>query len=87
MKVFIDNMAALSTEHCLLKHLPDMFSPATVMSLDENTVQDIALEPESSKIERIRVSNKLESLESGLQTLKRIRGQNAQGRCAFPHRM
>ena len=72
MKVLVDNFAVLGIENCLLSMLPEMFSPDTVMKLDEGLTKNIAKETEDSLQERARVTRKLESLEAGLKTLNRL---------------
>lgn len=72
MKVFVDNFAVLAIEHCLVSALSDVFAPEMVMKLDEGLVNNIAAETENSQTERARVTKKLTSLESGLQTLNRL---------------
>ena len=72
MKVLVDNFAVLGIENCLLNMLPEMFSPETVMGLDEGLAEDIATETEDSLNERARVTRKLDSLEAGLKILNRL---------------
>src|SRR6266536_4466878 len=80
MKVLIDDFAILGTEHFLLDGLPDIFSPDTVMKLDERLTMDIAAESEDSRTERDRTIKKLEILEAGLQTLNRLGRHKLSGR-------
>jgi hypothetical protein len=70
--VAVDNFAVLGIEFCLLEKLSDMLSPDVVMNLDDTVVQEIAGEEEDSQKERVRVLAKLQSLETGLQTLRRL---------------
>ena len=72
MKVVVDNFAILGIEFCLLEKLSDMFSSEVVMNLDDKVVEEIAAEQLDSQIERARALAKLQSLEAGLQTLRRL---------------
>ena len=78
MKMAVDNVAVLGIEFCLLEKLSEMLSADVVMNLDDAVVQEIAGEEEDSQKERARALKKLDSLESGLQTLRRL-GRHKQG--------
>ena len=78
MKVVVDNIAVLGIEFCLLEKLSDMLSSDVVMNLDDTVVQEIAGEEEDSQKERVRAFAKLQSLETGLQTLRRL-GRHKKG--------
>lgn len=80
MKVFVDNFAALGIEFCLLERLSEMLSPEVVMDLEDKTVREIAAEEEVSRTERARALTKLESLETGLSTLRRLRRHKVGGK-------
>ncbi|KAL9126370.1 MAG: hypothetical protein Q9217_004572 [Psora testacea] len=72
MKVVVDNFSVLGIENCLLEGLSDTFSPDWVMKLEDSLVSRIAAETEDSQVERARAVKKLESLETGLQTLNQF---------------
>ena len=84
MKVAVDNIAVLGIEFCLLEKLSEMLSAEVVMNLDDAVVQEIAGEEEDSRSERARALKKLESLESGLQTLCRLGRHNQGGKVDLP---
>ena len=46
MKVLVDNVAVQAIEACLMTHLPEIISPASVMQMDDETVRRIAAESE-----------------------------------------
>ncbi len=71
-EVMVDRFAVLGIEFCLLERLSEMLSSEIVMNLDDAMVQEIAAEDEDSQIERVRALTKLQSLEAGLQTLRRL---------------
>ncbi|KAK7524157.1 dynamin family protein [Phyllosticta citriasiana] len=82
MKLVIDNIASLGIEQCLLRKLPDLFTPEKVASLDDETISSIAAEPNASKERRKRIKDKVQSLEQGLQALASVAptdGLNASG--------
>ncbi|KAK7520952.1 dynamin family protein [Phyllosticta citriasiana] len=72
MKLVIDNIASLGIEQCLLRKLPDLFTPEKVASLDDETISSIAAEPNASKERRKRIKDKVQSLEQGLQALASV---------------
>jgi hypothetical protein len=84
MKVAVDNIAVLGIEFCLLEKLSDMLSPDVVMNLDDTIVQEIAGEEEDSQKERVRALAKLQSLEAGLQTLRRLGRHKKGGKVDIP---
>ena len=49
MKVLIDNVAVQAIEACLMTHLPDIISPASVMQMNDETIRRIAAESEESQ--------------------------------------
>ncbi|KAI9722079.1 MAG: hypothetical protein M1828_004893 [Chrysothrix sp. TS-e1954] len=75
LKMFIDNFAILAVEYCVLEKLADFFTPQTVLDLDDDTVEEIAGETSQTRVERTRALAKLESLDAGLQVLRRIQRQ------------
>jgi hypothetical protein len=83
MKTMVDNFSALAVEKCLVKRLPDLLSPKTIMTLDDETVTRIAAEREESKIERARVTDKLKVLESALVVLRSLDRHKLIGESAF----
>lgn len=72
MKVMVDNFAVLGIEFCLLERLSEMLSSGIAMNVDDPIVQEIAAEEEVSQTERARALTKLQSLEAGLLTLRRL---------------
>src|SRR5271155_5069813 len=80
MKVVVDNIAVLGIEFCLLEKLSDMLSSDVVMNLDDTVVQEIAGEEEDSQKETARALAKLQRLETGLQTLRRLRRHKKGGK-------
>ena len=56
-----------------MQALPDLFSPADVIDIDDATVAALASESEESSKERKRCSEKLKILEDGLRALQDVR--------------
>jgi hypothetical protein len=72
MKTVVDDLSVLAVEKCLVKGLPDLLSPETIIGLDDATVTRIAAETEESRLERSRVTEKLKVLESTLVVLRSL---------------
>lgn len=49
MKVLVDNVAVQAIEACLMTHLQDIISPASVMQMKDETISRIAAESEDSQ--------------------------------------
>ena len=56
-----------------MQALPDLFSPADVIDIDDATVTALASESEDSSKERTRCTEKLKILEDGLRALQDVR--------------
>lgn len=76
MKFVVDDFGIHTIEECLLKKLPDIFTPATVISLDDSVIENIAAESEESIVERASCMGKLEILERALSVLHRLDRHN-----------
>lgn len=72
MKKIIDDFSVLAVEACLVQGLPNLFSPADVIDLDDVTVVALASESEESSTERKLYEKKLRILEDGLGALQSI---------------
>ncbi|KAJ5165387.1 Dynamin [Penicillium coprophilum] len=66
---FVDNVAILAIENCLLCPLEHIFTGKTVLSMDDQQVQEIAAEPSNIQKDRERLNEELEKLRKGNQTL------------------
>ena len=84
MKVVVDNVAVLGIEFSLLERLGGLLSSDVVMNLDDLVVQEIATEKADSRIERARALSKLQSLEAGLYTLRRLGRHKLEGESVIP---
>lgn len=71
LDIFVDNVAALAVENCLIGGLEDLISPYKVAEMGDEELQKLAAESEEDQSERTQATNKLRVLESGLQTCKR----------------
>ncbi|ERF76872.1 hypothetical protein EPUS_02583 [Endocarpon pusillum Z07020] len=72
MKTIVDDFSVLAIEKCLVKRLPDLLSPETIVGLDDATISSIAAETEESRLERSRATEKLKVLESTLVVLRSL---------------
>jgi hypothetical protein len=67
--VFINNIAVLAIENCLIKDLAAIFSPTLTANMDDGQLSAIAAECEEVRLERESLRKKLEVLQSGKQIL------------------
>ncbi|MCJ1474752.1 hypothetical protein MMC13_003412 [Lambiella insularis] len=68
-KKFVDDFSNLAVEKCFLDPLSTMFTSRTVNMLEDDVIEDIAAEDESSRQERQRLGQKINILEQSLQRL------------------
>ncbi|CAG8900109.1 unnamed protein product [Penicillium egyptiacum] len=66
---FVDNVAILAIENCLLYPLEHIFTGKTVLDMDDQQIQEIAAEPSNIQKDRERLNEELEKLRKGRQTL------------------
>jgi hypothetical protein len=79
MNTFIDNVAVLGIEHCLVDQLSDVFNPDIVAGMDDGTLKLLAAESEETQAERKRLQEKLEVLELGLKTCHNFQNSSQTG--------
>lgn len=75
MKVLVDNVAVQAIEACLITHLPDIISPASVVQMDDGTITRIAAEPDDHQSLREQLTRKLAVLKAGLEICTRYSGR------------
>ncbi|KAJ5181073.1 Dynamin [Penicillium cf. griseofulvum] len=66
---FVDNIAILAIENCLLCPLEHILTGKTVLSMDDQQIREIAAEPSNIQKDRERLNAELEKLRKGRQTL------------------
>jgi hypothetical protein len=69
ISIFINNIAVLAVENCLIKNLPAIFSPTLTADMDDEQLRAIASESEEIRSERASLEQKLSVLESGKHVL------------------
>jgi hypothetical protein len=69
ISVFINNIAVLAIENCLIKDLAGTFSPTLTANMDDEQLHAIAAESEGVRYERSSLQKKLQVLQSGRQIL------------------
>jgi hypothetical protein len=69
MSVFINNIAVLAIENCLLSELSGIFSPSLIADLSDQMLCAIAAESKEVDEERSSLREKLRALQSGKQIL------------------
>lgn len=72
LKTFVDDVAVLAIEQCLVKKLPSLFSPDVVFGMDDEAIHRLVAESEEAGAERSRNAEKLGILEAGLRDLRRL---------------
>ncbi|KAF7593738.1 hypothetical protein BBP40_010913 [Aspergillus hancockii] len=65
---FVDNVATLAIENCLLSPLEHIFNGQTVNNMDDQRIRDLAAEPSHVRKDRERLNQELEKLRAGLNT-------------------
>jgi cell division protein FtsB len=66
---FVDNIAILAIENCLLCPLEHILTGKTVLSMDDQQIREIAAEPSNIQKDRERLNAELEKLRKARQTL------------------
>ncbi|KAL2852691.1 P-loop containing nucleoside triphosphate hydrolase protein [Aspergillus pseudodeflectus] len=69
LMIFINNVAVLGIENCLLEPLKQILTCQTINNMEDDQVQCIAAEPAHLTGERQRLSKDIEKLQAGLQVL------------------
>ncbi|KAL2784217.1 dynamin family protein [Aspergillus keveii] len=70
---FVDNVATLGIENCLLGPLQRIFSSQVVNDMDDAQIRELAAEPLYVMEERNRLAQELEKLQVGLRTFNIFR--------------
>ncbi|KAL4923598.1 P-loop containing nucleoside triphosphate hydrolase protein [Aspergillus undulatus] len=70
---FVDNVATLGIENCLLEPLQRLFTSQVVNDMEDSQLQQIAAEPLYVSEERNRLTRDLEKLQAGLRTFNMFR--------------
>ncbi|KAF2186986.1 hypothetical protein K469DRAFT_686203 [Zopfia rhizophila CBS 207.26] len=69
ISVFINNVAVLAIENCLVADLAAIFSPLLISSMDEEKLHAIAAESDEVRSQRTMLKQKLEDLRAGKRIL------------------
>lgn len=67
---FVDNVATLGIENCLLDPLQRILSSQVINNMHDDQVRELASEPSFTSDERDRLASEVEKLQAGLRTLK-----------------
>jgi hypothetical protein len=68
--IFMNNVANLAIENCLLQPLESIFISSSVVNMDDQHIEDLASEPTLVREQRERLSYQLEKLQAGQGILK-----------------
>ncbi|KAK4499151.1 hypothetical protein PRZ48_009663 [Zasmidium cellare] len=74
---FMETIATLAIENCLVDGLLDLFTPMTVSDLDDEALQFLAAEPASVAFERRRNQERLKVLRDVGSTVRKHAGRGA----------
>ena len=66
MKSFIDGVAIHTIEYCLVAEMSNLFSPSSVLQMEEDLVSTIAAETQQNQTSREQTQRETEVLEKGL---------------------
>ncbi|KAF4176167.1 hypothetical protein CNMCM8694_000084 [Aspergillus lentulus] len=66
---FVDNVATLGIENCLLDPLQRIFTSQVVNNMDDDQIRELAMEPPYIHEERQRLGRELDKLQAGLRAL------------------
>ena len=66
MKTFVDNVAVFAVECCLLSDLSAVFSPSSVLQMDQQAICQIASESQLDHLLREQNQKRLVVLQAGL---------------------
>lgn len=67
--IFIDNVAILAIENCLLRPLEHIFSNQVINDMEDKEIEKLAGESQEVQEERDQLSGELKKLEAGMRTL------------------
>lgn len=66
MKSFIDSVAIHAIEYCLVAEMSSLFSPSSVLQMEEDLLSTIAAETQQNQTLREQMQRETEVLEKGL---------------------
>lgn len=65
---FVNNVATLAIENCLVQPLQRMITSQVINDMDDKQIQELAAEPSYVSEERERLGKELKRLQAGLRT-------------------
>lgn len=72
---FIDDVSTLAIENCLIGKIPELFRSSHIVNMSPDDISRLAGEAAESSVERKRLSEKREILNTGLQELGGLKKQ------------
>jgi cell division protein FtsB len=77
MSTFIDNIAILAIENCLMQPLETIFTGSTVGLMADQKIKQLTAEPSYTQANRKQLKSDLEKLQAGLNVCRRYIAQTA----------
>ncbi|PGH11914.1 hypothetical protein AJ79_04606 [Helicocarpus griseus UAMH5409] len=71
LPVFIDNVAGLAVENCLVQGLEDLLSPSKVAQLTNEQLERVAADSEDTRMARMHLAEKVKVLEFAVSSCRR----------------
>lgn len=84
LNVFVDNIASLAIENCLMKGLNALLSPSRIAEMTDNELERLISEPEDIQLVRDQTTGKKLALEAGLQVCRQQERRMAASRLDAP---
>lgn len=72
-RTFTDNVVNLAIESCLIRDLPNIFTPAEVGNMDKLQVEELASESADSRSRREQLEADVKVLQEGLAQCRKYR--------------
>lgn len=79
---FVDNIATLAIENCLIRPLGSVFNSQRLSSLSDEQIHNLASESPEIQLERKTLEQELEKLQAGLQALNALKIESLPSSCA-----
>lgn len=83
LRTFAENVVNLAVENCLISDLSTIFTPLTVVRMDQERLIELASESDFVQAERLELQHEANILRGGLEKCQRSRLHERTGRFAL----